>query len=228
MRNFSHSLTFMISLTEENYLKAIFSLNANKKQSASTSAIAEKMETKASSVTDMLKRLKEKELIHYKKYQAVSLTENGRKIAISIIRKHRLWEYFLVEKLHFGWEEVHDLAEQLEHIRSPKLTNRLEEFLDFPEFDPHGDPIPNQEGEFPMELSETLSECGIGETVRVIGVKNHSADFLDHLNQLGIGLGTMIEVVEIVNFDQSFGIRIKEQKLRLSQEVAQNLYIKNH
>ena len=217
----------MISLTEENYLKAIYALNADKALTASTNAIAEKMDTKASSVTDMLKRLNEKKLINYIKYQAVTLTKEGNKIAISIIRKHRLWEYFLVEKLKFGWEEVHDLAEQLEHIRSPKLTNRLEEFLEYPKFDPHGDPIPNREGKFPTELSDTLFDCENGQKVTVIGVKDHSAEYLAYLDQLSIELGTVIQINKINEFDKSFELLIdNKMKQHVSQEVAQNLFIK--
>lgn len=217
----------MISRTEENYLKAIFTICSENDLTASTNAIAQKMETKASSVTDMLKRLNDKDLIHYIKYQGVTLTNKGNLIAISIIRKHRLWEYFLVEKLKFGWEEVHELAEQLEHIQSPELTNRLEEFLGYPKFDPHGDPIPNRKGIFPLELSETLNECSEEQKVTIIGVKDHSPAFLAYLNKLTIQLGSVIKINKINEFDRSIEIELNGKiNQHISQEVAQNLYIK--
>lgn len=217
----------MPSLTEENYLKAIFVLNEEKESKATTNAIADKMETKASSVTDMLKRLKEKELVHYKKYQAVKLTKAGEKVAVSIIRKHRLWEYFLVEKLHFGWDEVHDIAEQLEHIQSPQLTNRLEQFLDFPKMDPHGDPIPDKDGKFPMKLSLTLGEAKVNNHYLVIGVKDHSTPFFNHLKQLKIDLGTEIKVNKISDFDQSMEVHTStDNQFVISHEAAKNLFVK--
>lgn len=217
----------MISLTEENYLKAIYALNSDKVSIASTNAIAERMKTKASSVSDMLRRLKDKELINYQKYQAVTLTEQGEQIAISIIRKHRLWEYFLVKKLKFGWDEVHDLAEQLEHIRSPKLTNHLEEFLEYPEFDPHGDPIPDRNGKFPVELSHTLADSNQNEVVTVVGVKDHSTEFLGYLDQLSIQLGTQLTIRNINSFDKSMELLNNENTaLHVSHEVAKNLFVK--
>ncbi len=217
----------MPSLTEENYLKAIFVLNEEKELKASTNAIAEKMETKASSVTDMMKRLKEKELVHYKKYQAVKLTTNGEKVAVSIIRKHRLWEYFLVEKLHFGWDEVHDIAEQLEHIQSTQLTNRLEKFLDYPTMDPHGDPIPDKDGNFPMKLSLTLNDAKLEKTYIVVGVKDHSTLFFNHLKQIQIDLGALVNVHTISDFDQSMDVSIDNNyEAVISSEVAKNLYVK--
>lgn len=217
----------MPSLTEENYLKAIFVLNQGNEKKASTNAISDKMSTKASSVSDMLKRLNDKKLINYKKYQAAELTASGEKIAITIIRKHRLWEYFLVEKLKFGWDEVHDIAEQLEHIQSKELTNRLEEFLDYPTLDPHGDPIPNKEGVFPIELNETLSDKNENESTTIIGVKNHSTEFLKYLDALSIELGTKVKIKKINDFDLSQEIVIDDKKSKhISKEVADNLFVK--
>src|SRR6476620_10565441 len=135
-----------MTFSEENYLKTIYHITSSSGAEVSTNAIAEKMETKASSVTDMLKKLADKDLVHYKKYQGVSLTDKGLHSAKMIVRKHRLWEIFLVEKLAFSWDEVHDIAEQLEHIKSEQLVNKLDAFLNFPTEDPHGDPIPNAEG----------------------------------------------------------------------------------
>ncbi|MEQ8624328.1 MAG: metal-dependent transcriptional regulator [Vicingaceae bacterium] len=217
----------MPSLTEENYLKAIFVLNQGNEKKASTNAIADKMSTKASSVSDMLKRLNDKKLINYKKYQAAELTASGEKIAITIIRKHRLWEYFLVEKLKFGWDEVHDIAEQLEHIQSKELTNRLEDFLDYPTLDPHGDPIPNKEGVFPIELNETLSDKNENESTTIIGVKNHSTEFLKYLDALSIELGTKVKIKKINDFDLSQEIVIDDKNSKhISKEVADNLFVK--
>jgi DtxR family Mn-dependent transcriptional regulator len=215
----------MTSFTEENYLKAIYSLNEQEANSASTNAIAKKLDTKAASVSDMLKKLDSKNLINYQKYKAVSLTESGKLIAISIIRKHRLWEYFLVEKLNFGWDEVHDIAEQLEHIESKKLTNELDSFLGFPEFDPHGDPIPNKNGEFPLKLNSTLSELKANQIAKVLGVKDHSSEFLSYLTELNIGLGTEIKIVKINSFDESIQVTYNEVQQNISNSVAKNLFI---
>lgn len=217
----------MTSLTEENYLKTIYSLIHSKGKKPSTNSIAELMETKASSVTDMLKRLNEKQLVDYQKYKAVKLTEEGKKVAISIIRKHRLWEYFLVEKLNFGWDEVHDVAEQLEHIQSVKLTNELDAFLEYPEFDPHGDPIPNSEGKFPNRKNQTLAESSVKNEVIITGVEDHSSNFLNYLTQLNIQLGTKIKVLDRFSFDNSVEIQINDTKHTLSEKVTKNLYIKS-
>ncbi|MBL4709602.1 MAG: metal-dependent transcriptional regulator [Flavobacteriales bacterium] len=218
----------MTSLTEENYLKAIYNLNSSKGTKASTNAIAAKMETKASSVTDMIKRLNEKNLIVYQKYQPVYLTEEGKKVAISIIRKHRLWEYFLVENLKFGWDEVHDIAEQLEHIQSKELTNRLDKFLDFPRYDPHGDPIPNMNGEFPNRKREKLSNAKKGDNVMVTGVKDDSTEFLNYLKQLKIQLGTTLSIHATNAFDQSISIQTEEGiPISISEKVSNNLFIKS-
>lgn len=215
----------MPSNTEENYLKAIFTLNQNK-VGASTNAIAEKLETKASSVSDMLKRLKEKKLIHYEKYQAVSLSKEGKKVAISIIRKHRLWEYFLVEKLAFKWNEVHEIAEQLEHIESTALTEKLDKYLGYPKIDPHGDPIPDKNGNFPLALNKTLDECLPKSSAVIIGVKDHSSEFLSYLDQHFLELGTTIFIKSINSFDKSAEITINNQQhITISHEVAKNLYI---
>ncbi len=217
----------MTSLTEENYLKAIYTLINAVDKKASTNEIAKKMETKASSVTDMLKRLNEKGLVDYEKYKTVQITEKGKQVAISIIRKHRLWEYFLVENLNFGWDEVHDIAEQLEHIESIELTNKLDEFLGFPKFDPHGDPIPNSKGVFPSRESKKLSEAKIGSEIVIIGVEDHSTNFLNFLSEMNIELGTELSIKTKHSFDNSIlVVNSENQKITLSQKVANNLFIK--
>jgi DtxR family Mn-dependent transcriptional regulator len=212
--------------SEENYLKTIYHLTTISDVEVSTNAIAEKIETKASSVTDMLKKLAEKDLVHYKKYQGVSLTEKGKLAAKMIVRKHRLWESFLVEKLNFSWDEVHDVAEQLEHIKSEKLIDKLDEFLNFPTEDPHGDPIPNAEGQIVNIKKHLLSEFEKNKIGICVGVKDTSTDFLKYLDKQEIALGSEIEIIEQELFDSSFTIRVGNKEMMISNKIASNLYIK--
>ena len=216
----------MFSFSEENYLKAIFHLEQHYKRGVSTNALAEEMETKASSVTDMIRKLSDKQLVIYKKYQGVTLSEKGRVTAIEVVRKHRLWEFFLVEKLNFNWDEVHDVAEQLEHIKSKKLTRELDKFLGFPKRDPHGDPIPDAEGNFSVSNKLLLSELDEGQAGICIGVKDTSANFLRYLDKNKIALGKSIKVKDIEDFDNSMLIDIEGEELRVSQVISGNLYIK--
>lgn len=191
----------MLSITEENHLKAIFHLSSDGNKDVSTNAIADSLKTKAPSVTDMLKKLSEKKLVSYKKYQGSFLTEDGRKTALNIIRKHRLWEVFLVNKLNFNWDEVHDIAEQLEHIKSEKLINELDKFLDYPAKDPHGDPIPNPAGFIKYTTKLVLSDLAIGETGKFVGIKDSSSTFLKLLDKRKISLGSNIKVLHQEDFD---------------------------
>jgi DtxR family Mn-dependent transcriptional regulator len=217
----------MYSFTEENYLKAILFLTMNSDKGASTNAIATRLSTTPASVSDMLRRLAEKELLIYRKYQGVTLTEEGRKVAMRTLRKHRLWEVFLVEKLGFGWEEVHDVAEQLEHIQSVKLTDQLDSYLGNPKYDPHGDPIPDKHGELPQRSELLLSDCDSQDQLLVRGVKDSSRAFLEYLEKLGIGLGTRLEIISKEKFDGSMQIKsIEEGPQMLSQQVCKNLYVK--
>jgi len=216
----------MFSLSEENYLKAIFHLETSYKGGVSTNALAEEMQTKASSVTDMIKRLSDKDLVNYKKYQGVKLSTAGKQAAIEVIRKHRLWEVFLVEKLGFNWDEVHEVAEQLEHIKSEKLTNELDKFLEYPKKDPHGDPIPDSKGNFNVGDRILLSALKKGETGICVGVKDSSSDFLQYLDKNQISLGKKIKVIEKEDFDQSMIIVIDEIELRISNQISTNLFIK--
>lgn len=220
----------MFSTTEENYLKAIFKITERTQKAASTNSIAEKLKTSAASVTDMLKRLSEKELINYEKYKGVTLTASGIKVAIHLIRKHRLWEVFLVKKLYFSWDEVHDIAEQLEHIKSVELVNRLDNFLGNPKFDPHGDPIPNAEGKFTLRNQVSLDQFTIGEEGTLVGVKEHDKDFLQFLDKLEIGLGSQLKVVDKNNFDHSKKILINNSVNELfTDQVCKYLFVKrNH
>lgn len=216
----------MTSFSEENYLKAIFHLERTYKGGVSTNALAGEMETKASSVSDMVKKLAEKKLVDYRKYQGVRLSPKGRKTAMEIIRKHRLWEVFLVEKLNFSWDEVHDVAEQLEHIRSDKLIRELDKFLDYPRRDPHGDPIPDADGNFSHSDTVLLSEVKEGETGICLGVKDTTAEFLQYLDKNRIALGKAIEVVETEPFDKSMLIRIDDETISISNLISDNLYVK--
>jgi DtxR family Mn-dependent transcriptional regulator len=217
----------MNSFTEENYLKSIYKLLEKGTAKVSTNAIAELVDTAPASVTDMLKKLAEKKLINYEKYQGVSLTKRGRKIAIEIIRKHRLWELFLVEKLGFKWHQVHDIAEQLEHIQSELLIEHLDRFLNFPKFDPHGDPIPDVKGNIQALKSLPLSEVTAKKKVIVTGVIDHSPIFLQHIDKIGLSLGKELKVDEQFSYDQSYNIIIKPAKLitHISYDIAKNILV---
>ena len=215
-----------MTFSEENYLKAIYHLTASNDAEVSTNAIAEMMETKASSVTDMLKKLSEKDLVNYKKYQGVSLTENGRLSAKMIVRKHRLWEVFLVEKLNFSWDEVHDIAEQLEHIKSEQLINRLDDFLGNPTEDPHGDPIPDANGRIIKIEKHLLSELSENQIGICVGVKDTSSEFLKYLDKQEIALGSRIEFLSKESFDLSVRINIDNKELSISNKIASNLFVK--
>jgi len=214
-----------MSSTEENYLKAIFKILEKEEKGAGTNAIATAMNTTAASATDMIKRLAEKELVAYEKYRGVQLTDKGNTLATALIRKHRLWEVFLTEKLHFAWDEVHEMAEQLEHIRGEHLISRLDQFLGYPRFDPHGDPIPDEEGRWNYRPQELLSKLLPGQKGLVTGVNEHSPAFLQHLNQKGIALGTLIEVVEQFEFDHSIQIKIQDKELIISDKVSKQLWV---
>lgn len=214
-----------MTFSEENYLKTIYHITVVSNSEVSTNAIAEMMETKASSVTDMIKKLAEKDLVNYKKYQGVSLTDKGKLAAKMIVRKHRLWEVFLVEKLDFSWDEVHDIAEQLEHIKSEKLINKLDNFLGNPTTDPHGDPIPNAEGQILKIEKQLLSELSASQKGICVGVKDTSSEFLKYLDKQKIALGSKIEILSKESFDLSFKINVDGVILTISNKIASNLFV---
>lgn len=216
----------MHSFTEENYLKAIYKLQETNGEVVATSALAQAMGVHAPSVTDMLKRMAGKKLVTYQKSRGVKLTERGRQVAVGIIRNHRLWEVFLVDKLGFKWDEVHDLAEQLEHIHSEDLTNKLDKFLGFPKADPHGDPIPDANGVLPKSKAVLLSTLKIDEQGTFTGVTDHTAAFLNYLDKAGISLGNNIKVKAIEEFDQTYTIQLKDKKdTVISHKVANSLLV---
>lgn len=214
--------------TEENYLKAIFKLAERENKAASTNALANHLSTSSASATDMMQKLADKKLVNYKKYNGVTLTQAGLKVATSLIRKHRLWEVFLVNKLRFAWHQVHEIAEELEHIKSSELVSRLDAFLDYPKFDPHGDPIPNADGKFTIRNQKPLSDAFINDQCIVVGVKENDTSFLEYLNSIKVGLGTTIHIRDQVNFDRSMMITIDGKvQMTISEKVAQNILVKN-
>ena len=214
-----------LSSTEENYLKAIFKLSEKNEQNITTTAIAQEINTSPASVTDMLRKLSEKNLVNYEKYKGVQLTRKGKEAAVMLIRSHRLWEVFLLEKLNFSWDQVHDVAEQLEHVRSPMLIGRLEKFLGFPKYDPHGDPIPDAQGQINYYDQVNLVELKAGEKGRVIGVVEQSADFLQYLDKINLSLNSTVEVLELNDYDHSRLIRIGEKEVFASEKVCGNLMV---
>jgi len=220
----------MNSFTEENYLKAIYKIAESGDGYITTNDIARKINTTPASVTDMLKKLSKKKLIRYKKYQGLSMTEAGKMIALSVIRKHRLWEMFLVKVLKFKWDEVHEMAEQLEHIRSEKLVQHIDKVLRFPKFDPHGDPIPDTHGKFisSKEKSFQLSEAKQNSTYVISGVIDHSNAFLQLLDKSGILLGSKIKVKDVQPYDKSLAILLNGKKrLCISNQIAKNILVSN-
>jgi DtxR family Mn-dependent transcriptional regulator len=216
-----------LSFTEENYLKAIYTLSErNETFDTSTTEIADRINTKPPTVSDMLRKLTEKKLVSYEKYKRVQLTKAGKQVAMLIIRKHRLWEVFLHDKLAFNWDEVHEVAEQLEHINSEKLILRLEKFLGFPKFDPHGDPIPSANGELKHPQRTILSEAEKGKTCQVVGVKDSSSLFLQYLQQINVGIGTKIKIIDKIAFDGSLVISLRKGNQQVvSKKFADNVLV---
>jgi len=218
----------VLTQTEENYLKAIFKLSEKNEDFIHTNAIAESLKTTAASVTDMVKKLGEKGFVNYQRYKGSLLSPSGDLVARNLVRKHRLWEVFLVQKLNFKWDEVHAVAEQLEHIQSDKLTECLDEFLSFPKFDPHGDPIPDAKGNINYVSDCNLVEAPINVEHIVVGVKDHDSSFLNYLDKTEIGLGTKITVKEVNQFDSSLTIKIDNKKeINVSKQVGMYLFVKS-
>ena len=217
----------MLSFTEENYLKAIVQLTIfeSTEREVGVNKLASCLDVKPATVSDMVKKLNAKKLVNYKKYGKVSLTKKGRKSGMMVIRRHRLWETFLQIKLNFSWDEVHDLAEELEHIYSEKLINRLDEFLDFPSFDPHGDAIPNADGEIFIPFRKLLSEAKVGDIVKIIAVKDNTKEFLNYLDKIGIVINDKIIIESKDNFNSLTTINIKGKLHVVSPRFTDNIFI---
>lgn len=219
----------MLSVTEENYLKAIYKISERDGKAAGTNAIGSELSTTAASVTDMIRRLSSKDLVHYEKYRGVSLTDEGNRLATGLIRKHRLWEVFLVEKLEFTWDKVHELAEQLEHIQSAELVERLDIFLERPKYDPHGDPIPDAEGNFAPRVQIELSKLAIQEEGTIVGVQEDAEAFLQYLDKTGLVLGAKLKVLEKFEFDGSVLLLLNgSEQLTVSSKICKNLFVKRN
>lgn len=213
------------SISEENYIKGIYHLQSENGL-VNTNALARELNTKAASVTDMLKKLKTKKILQYEKYHGFKLNENGNKIALLIIRKHRLWEYFLVFKLGFNWDKVHVIAEELEHVSSTELIKKLDDYLGSPKMDPHGDPIPDVNGRLPFIKQVNLYELPIKLTATVSSVSDQSSQMLEMLRHYGIGIGSQIRVNKIFDFDGSMEIKVSKQAASIiSEQVAKNIFV---
>jgi DtxR family transcriptional regulator, Mn-dependent transcriptional regulator len=217
-------MSFIFSQSEENYLKTIYHLQVGN-EAVTTNELAEKLQTRPASVTDMMKKLNAKKVLHYKPYYGFYLSNEGKKIALNVIRRHRLWEYFLAEKLKFSWNEVHEVAEELEHVSSKKLIDKLDEYLEFPHFDPHGDPIPDSKGKMRLNDELTLFVLPINQAAEVSRVANQSAEMLELLQHKGISIGTKLEVKKHFDFDHSIELKIKATSITISEQLAKNIFV---
>jgi DtxR family Mn-dependent transcriptional regulator len=216
----------MLSYTEENYLKALLKISfAHVDLGVGTNELATVLAVKPATANDMLKKLKEKELVEYEKYGKIRLTASGKKRGIDVIRKHRLWETFLYKKLEFSWDEVHEVAEQLEHIQSEKLVDKLDKFLDYPEFDPHGDPIPNKKGELKVQFKKTLADVAVASSCKMVAVKDNSSSFLQYVVKVGLGINNEILVVSKQDYDALMVIKVNGVKSSVSQKFAENIFV---
>jgi DtxR family Mn-dependent transcriptional regulator len=217
----------MLSFTEENYLKALVQLTVFEggKLEVGVNRLAAYLDVKPATVSDMAKKLKQKELVHYEKYGKISLSDSGKMQGMMVIRRHRLWETFLYNKLDFSWDEIHELAEELEHIHSKKLMDRLDQFLDFPDFDPHGDAIPNEKGEIVIPFRKTLSEIGEGKSCKIIAVKDNSTEFLQYVDKIGLKINDEIKVIKKEEFDELTTIQFKKNQMVVSPKFSDNIFV---
>lgn len=216
----------ILTTAEENYLKTIYTLSNGGTKSVSTNDISAAIKTKAASVSDMLRKLGEKEVIEYRKYYGVNITEEGKKRALHLVRKHHLWEVFLVDKLQFAWDEVNEVADALQHIQSPLLIQRLDSYLNFPKFDPHGDPIPDEYGDIKARPRQAMNELDIDQSGQIVAVKDSSAAFLKYLDKVGAYIGARIKILDKVEFDGSLEILVDQKKtLFMSKDVAMNILV---
>ncbi len=217
----------MLSFTEENYLKALMQITLGdiEKVNVGTNELAAHLAVKPATANDMLKKLKDKKLVDYKKYGKISLTTKGKTSAIETIRRHRLWETFLFEKLEFTWDEVHEVAEQLEHIQSTKLIDKLDKYLNFPQFDPHGDIIPDANGNFRIQFKYTLADIVAGKKCIMMAVKENSKSFLQYVEKLQLSIHSIIKVISVEEFDGLIEIEVNKKKFSVSKQFAENIYV---
>lgn len=215
-----------MSYSEENYLKALYSIgSAHEQNEVGTNDLASHLQVKPASVSEMLKKLKTKDWVDYKRYGKIKLTPEGWKKAVEIVRKHRLWETFLYDKLNFDWDEIHEIAEELEHIGNTKLTERLDKFLGFPKFDPHGDPIPDSAGRLYTQSKSLIATINIGKKAKIVGVKDSSAELLQYANALGLNMNTEITVIKRIPYDGQTYISIGGKEVSISEKVAENIIV---
>ncbi len=215
----------MLTTTEENYIKALLRISSEGDGEAGTNQLAARLDVRPATVTDMVKKLRDKSLVDYQRYGKIRLTDKGRIKATEIVRKHRLWETFLYDKLDFSWDEVHEVAEQLEHIQSDKLIEQLDKFLGYPLFDPHGDSIPKANEDFKHEVRTSLSDGEVGKTYTIIAVKDNSPHFLQYATRLGLTINSKIKIIEHIGFDKSLSISLNSKTINISQKVAENVCI---
>lgn len=214
-----------LSESEENYIKSIYNLQ-EKTEKVNTNSLAKYLNTSAASITDMLKKLKLKKLLEYKKYYGFRLNESGKKEALKIIRRHRLWEFFLVAKLGMEWEKVHDIAEELEHVSSTELIEKLDHYLGKPKIDPHGDPIPDDKGNMPVLKQIALNDLQLKHYAVVSSVSNQSPEMIEMLNHYNIGIGSQIKVLKSFGFDGSLEIKLARKPERIISGIAaKNIFV---
>ncbi len=216
----------MASEQIENYLKNIYKLSSNEGK-VTTSSLSEKLQISPASVSEMIKKLAEEGTLTHTPYKGVELTEEGKLLALRIIRKHRLWEMFLVKVLHFGWDEIDNEAERFEHIMSDKMEEKIDHVLGHPSIDPHGDPIPTKNGEIHCSMSYPLNEAQEGSTVRVLRVSDSNSEMLHYVSSIGISLNKEIRVKQKMNFDNSMLVKIDNKEINISSTIASSIFVEN-
>ncbi|MCK9408114.1 MAG: metal-dependent transcriptional regulator [Bacteriovoracaceae bacterium] len=216
----------MASEQIENYLKNIYKLSSNEGK-VTTSSLSEKLQISPASVSEMIKKLAEEGTLTHTPYKGVELTEEGKLLALRIIRKHRLWEMFLVQVLHFGWDEIDDEAERLEHIMSDKMEEKIDHVLGHPSIDPHGDPIPTKDGVISCSMSYPMLEAREGTTVRVLRVSDSNSEMLQYVSSIGISLNKEIVIKQKMNFDNSLLVRIGQKEVNISSTIASNIFVED-
>ena len=214
----------MRTLAEENYLKAIYNLS-HLENGATASKLSEKLKVKLPTINSMVNKLAEKKLVEYQKYKGFVLTDKGQKFALEVIRKHRLTELFLVKVMGFGWEEVHDIAEEIEHIQIPAFFDKMDLILSNPKFDPHGTPIPDKDGFIPKSALNQLSNIQLGKKVKFIAVSDSSSDFLSYLSRIGLNLHESIEIKDREVFDGLLKIKVGKKSISLSGQAAERILV---